>query len=256
MLWFADNHHSAGRLFVFADHYILCSLAVCTVLGIFRLRSYRSNVVALTRGLTLPPTRTSLLRINCAARHGENQMFEASCSAGVSRWPLVRTQAGGAVNVVILAAGFFPVCVHWAGRSFLCPGDGCALCPLLPLRGLYYLPVDCCGRPSILELASMSSSHLEQHAKLLHGGLRPGLQVRLSRRSAKSPIHSEVVGELAGVEAADLMTFASRVMAIYQMAPSNPGETIADYGQRLAHAARQRGEVVAKRVLGDRGAGV
>jgi hypothetical protein len=133
-----------------------------------------------------------------------------------------------------------PLSVHWVNQSVVCCGEHCELCELLPLRGLFYLPVLCCGRTSILELASQSSAHLEMHCKLLHGGLEPGLLIRLSRRSAKSPVYSEVIDRRVGTRAVPMELFASRVAALYHLPPNNPGDTIEAYQERLQKMCRVR----------------
>lgn len=167
-------------------------------------------------------------------------VFHADQVSGGSRWPLVRISVGGSTEVVSLAASFLPLSVHWLGRSVVCPGSDCDLCELLPLRGLFYIPVMCAGRTSILELASQSSSHLEMHCKLLHGGLAAGLVLRLSRRAAKAPVFSEVVDRRSGVRAVPVEHFASRVAALYHLPPINPGETLDFYELRLQTMSRHR----------------
>jgi len=118
----------------------------------------------------------------------------------------------------------------------------------LPARGLFYLPVTVRGRTSILELGSISASHLEQHAKLLHRGLRPGLLIRLARRTAKAPIFSEVMGEQIGVGEVSLLELACRVCALYQLPPANPGEEFDEYQKRLTIITRRRSEVEMERM--------
>ena len=172
-------------------------------------------------------------------------MFQANQNGGGSRWPLVRISAGSTCEVVLLGSKFLPLTVHWVGRSVPCCGDGCGLCAWLPGRGLFYLPVMCLGRASILELGSLSSSHLEQHCKLLHQGVRAGLVVGLSRRTAKAPIYAEVVDERPGVTEVGVLEFAPRVMALYQLPGPNVGESLDGYSARVAEITRRRieGEV-------------
>lgn len=175
-------------------------------------------------------------------------MFDPNFCSSASRWPLVRISSGGRTSVILLQTTMLPLSVHWVGRSMLCPQAACALCNILPVRGLFYLPVSCNGRASILELGAMSSSHLEQHCKLLHGGVRPGLEVDLTRRGAKSPVHSEVVGFRPGCVSVEMIEFIGRVMALYHLPSANPNETIAAYEARLLHQVIGRAKHEAARL--------
>lgn len=171
-------------------------------------------------------------------------MFSPSPSAGASRWKVVRVLNNCETEVVVVGSAFFCLTTHWIplgrGRSVLCPQDDCALCDVLPARGFFYLPCVWDARTAILELSSLASSHLEQHCKLLHGGIRPGLVLRLSRRGQKQPIRSEVVGFREGATSPSAELFASRVLAIYNYPPCNPSENMLDYEKRIRSAARTR----------------
>lgn len=167
-------------------------------------------------------------------------MFNADQVAGAARWPLVRIAAHGETCVTVCGCRFLPMTVHWIGRSVVCGGDGCDLCAVLPGRGLFYLPVVCGGRPSILELGALSSSLLEQHCKLLHNGIQAGHVIRLTRRSAKSPVMGEVVETREGVRSVDLMTFVARVVALYHLPGPNPNEGFEEYEQRIRTLALHR----------------
>jgi len=174
-------------------------------------------------------------------------MFQAD-QTGMYRWPLVRVEVHGETEIVLLSQKFLPLTVHWSRRSMLCAGDNCALCSWLPARGLYYVACICSGRVSMLELASLSSSYLQQHCKLLHGGMRAGLKIRLSRSSRKAPVHGEVVGELSGVVAVEVSELAPRVMALYQMPGPNPDEAFEIWESRLCQLAQRRAEAEVKRL--------
>lgn len=176
-------------------------------------------------------------------------MFSADQTSGGARWPLVRVSVGGETQVVLLSHSFLPLTVHWVGRSVPCPGGACSLCSWLPGRGLFYTPVMCLNRLSILELAALSQSHFEQHCKLLHGGVRPGLVVRLTRRTAKAPIYSEVMDERSGVREVPVLELAARVMALYQLPGPNVGEDLVSYSARIAVIATRRSEAEAKRLV-------
>lgn len=169
-------------------------------------------------------------------------MFADTQTSGTARWPLVRIASHGETTVVLCASRYLPLTVHWVGRSVVCGGDGCELCSVLPSRGLYYLPVVCQTRASILELGALSSSLLEQHCKLLHGGMQPGHVVRLCRRSAKSPVMGEVVDHKEGVQAVEQMTFARCVVALYHLPGPNPDESFDSYQERLRHLALMRSD--------------
>src|SRR6266566_2548109 len=119
-------------------------------------------------------------------------MFNADRTLGSHRWPVVRLVAGSRTEVTLLSTRFFCLTTHWYKCTLPCPGDDCRLCEILPARGLFYAACSCNSRVSILELAAQSASLFEQHAKLLHGGMRVGLVFLLSRRGAKSPVASEV----------------------------------------------------------------
>lgn len=160
-------------------------------------------------------------------------MFNRDSAAGVERWPLVRMVAGSETEVVVCGDTFLPLTTHWVGKTVVCAGDGCSLCDHVPARGLFYLPVVCASRASILELSAVSASHFEQHCKLLHGGIRPGLVVVLRRRGHKSPVHSEVVRTVKTACSVPLIRFVGYVMALYHFPGANPGEEFADYEARL-----------------------
>ena len=175
-------------------------------------------------------------------------VFCVDCASGGARWPLVRIGVGATCEVISLSHRFLPLSVHWTGQSTVCAGDGCDLCELLPVRGVYYLPVMCQGRTSILELASQSSSHLEMHCKLLHGGLQPGLVILLRRRSPKAPVGSEVIDRRPGCVAVPMEIFASRVAALYHLPGCNPDETLAQYEARLSSMCRVRCQLMGARM--------
>src|SRR5438876_8046789 len=131
-------------------------------------------------------------------------MFEADKSQTPNRWPVVRVPASSRTSrhvseVVLLSRKFFSLTTHWVRSTVPCCGDDCALCETLPCRGLFYLACSAQSHVAILELGSLSAMNIEQHAKLLHGGLRPGLVFALSRRGDKSPVHGEVVRVQDGV---------------------------------------------------------
>lgn len=169
-------------------------------------------------------------------------MFTNDATAGTVRWPVVRISCGGETRVTVCGDRWLPLTTHWVGNTVPCCGDGCELCEVLPLRGLFYLPVVCNSRPSILEMSAMSSSFFEQHCKLLHGGIQPGLVVLLSRASAKSSVRSEVVDKMDGVRCVPLIEFVGKVMVLYRLPGANPGERFEDYEERIRSMTRARSQ--------------
>src|SRR6266487_791749 len=168
------------------------------------------------------------------------KMFNADRTLGSNRWPVVRLVAGSRSEVVLLSSRFFCLTTHWTRCTIPCCGDDCGLCELLPFRGLFYVACACNSRVSILELASQSASHFEQHVKLLHGGMRIGLVVQLSRRGAKSPVNTEVVREQEKCTEVSQLELARHVMALYKFPCPNPGEDLAAYELRCRAVAKVR----------------
>ena len=176
-------------------------------------------------------------------------MFNADRSLGASRWHLIRLGSNSRTEVVLLSPRFFEITVHFHGCSILCPGDDCPLCQFLSSRGLFYVAAHCMSRIMLLELGSQSAATLEQHCKLLHGGMKPGHVIELSRRGAKHPVHSEVLRFQENCNAIDQLTLAQRVMAVYKFPPPNPCDTLESYEQRLRSAAMMRASRLAESLL-------
>lgn len=175
-------------------------------------------------------------------------MFEADRGTAGNRWPVLRLRAGCHSEIVLLSTSFFEVTTHWAQMTVACAGEGCALCEWLPARGLFYVAAMCTGRVHLVELGAQSASHLEQHAKLLHGGMKVGQVYMLTRRSAKSPVHSECTGQRpAGQEVLKIET-AARVMALYKYPGPQPGEDLERYDARIHDMAVRRCEALARRL--------
>jgi len=175
-------------------------------------------------------------------------MFEADRGTSGNRWPVVRLRAGSSTEIICLSREFFCLTTHWHRCTVPCAGAGCALCDILPARGLFYLAAMCMGRVHLVELGALSAANLEQHAKLLHSGLRQGLVFSLSRRTGKSPVHSEVLREQVGVSVVLPLALAARVMALYKYPPPNPGETLEAYEVRIQTIALRRNDLLAKQI--------
>lgn len=167
-------------------------------------------------------------------------MFDADYTLGVNRWPLVKLRAGSRTEVTLLSRAFFCLTTHWVGHTMPCCGDYCRLCEYVPARGLFSVAVTCQSRLSIVELGSQSASMFEQHAKLLHGGMKPGLVFLLSRKSAKHPVSSEVLRYQEGCDEVFPLDLATHVMCVYKFPPSNPGDDLAAYEIRLRQIAKVR----------------
>lgn len=172
-------------------------------------------------------------------------MFEADRSLGIHRWQVVRLHRGSKVELVLCSEAFFPITTHWVGRTVPCCGDGCDLCELLPGRGLFFVAGVVMSRLSLLELGAQSASHFEQHVKLLHGGMRPGLVMELSRSTAKSPVRAEVIGFRENTSPISMLPLAAHVMALFHVPCPNPEETIEHYSVRCATLVRRRNVALA-----------
>lgn len=182
-------------------------------------------------------------------------MFDADRTLGANRWPIVRVRSGGQTEVTLLSTRFFAISTHWNRCTLPCCGENCRLCELLPVRGLFSCAVMCNSRVSILELGSQSASYLEQHAKLLHGGMRPGLVFRLARSGQKRPVSSEVIREVTTCREVPLLELASHVMAVYKYPPPNPDEAMESYERRCRAVAKIRCDRAADLLLNARSQG-
>lgn len=183
-------------------------------------------------------------------------MFNGEVIGGLSRWHVVRLPAGSSCEAVLLSGEFFSLTTHWNGCTVVCAGDGCALCEILGTRGLWYVAVHAAGQVRMVELGAVSASHLEQHCKLMHGGMRPGLVIRFSRSGRKQPVHSEVLREQAGVQAVPTLKLAAHVMAIYKYPPPNPADDLGSYDLRLRAACQLRNRHLAEQILSAKKTGV
>lgn len=175
-------------------------------------------------------------------------MFTAERGTAGNRWPVVRLRAGCSTEIVLLSQQFFSLTTHWFRCTVPCAVDNCALCELLPSRGLFYVACVCDSRVSLLELGALSALNFEQHAKLLHAGMRPGLVFSLRRRTAKSPVHSEVIREQPGVSAVLMTDLAVHTLALYKFPPMNPNDTMENYEARIRKIAQARNELTARQL--------
>lgn len=217
---------------------------------------YRSDVEA--RTFTLSAGEHEDARVLLKERDGTKgkDMFDADRNSGSYRWPVLRLSHGSKSEVVLLSDRFFALTTHWTSHTVPCAGDGCSLCELLPARGLFYVAVHAVGRPFLCELGSQSAALFEQHAKLLHGGLRPGQVYELSRTGKKSPVRSECVRFQESVSAVPLITLAHRVLALYRYPGPNPNEGLEDYERRIRALAQRRNTSLADSFLSAKKTGV
>ena len=183
-------------------------------------------------------------------------MFNADLGNAGYRWPVVRLRPKCETELTLLSSGFFCLTTHFQRVTVVCAVDGCELCEMLPARGLFYLACLCQGRRSILELGACSANDVEHHAKLLHGGLRPGLQFRLWRDTAKGAVRSEVFGCAPGCGEVEQLTLAQRVLALYKLPCCNPGETIEVYERRIRAVVQRRNRYLAQSLVSHKSAGV
>jgi hypothetical protein len=123
------------------------------------------------------------------------------------------------------------------------------MCEHVVGRGLFYVACKWAGAVAMLELGSASASHFEQHAKLLHGGMKPGLVFRLKRSGAKQPIYAEVVREQALAIGVPILVLAKHVMSLYKFPPPNPADSIETYERRCRAVAEVRCSRAAQALL-------
>lgn len=176
-------------------------------------------------------------------------MFDGTEVVGVNRWLVLRLAPGSQTEVVLLSERFFSVVSHWTAATVLCSGEDCALCAYLPARALYYLACHVGSQVRMVELGGLSASHLEQHCKLLHGGMQVGQVIKLLRRTAKSPVHSEVMRVQEGVQSVSPMLLAQRVMALYKFPPPNPSDDMLSYEARICAQVKVRNSLMARKLF-------
>jgi len=168
-----------------------------------------------------------------------------------ARWPLLRVQPGHDVAVELLSGDWVRLSTHYFKRTFLCSEDErCECCQLLPSRSYWYLPaIELPGRrATLIEFSAAASSDLEQHGKLLSGKLGPGLQVRLTRRTQKSSVKSEIFGQASVGSRVHLHDWVSALGAIYGLPPMRADETIEGFGDRVKESLITRAAVVAAQI--------
>ena len=165
-----------------------------------------------------------------------------------SRWPVARIEPGHVVGVVLLCDEWLRLDTHFYKRTQICLGsDACPVCSFLPARSYYYLPAVTATtrRPTLLELSPLASADLEQQAKLLEQGLRPGLELEFSRRSCRAPVRSSVVRQGPAPKAVPKHVWVTAVMAVYGFGAMREDEDLVAYRRRLMPSAVARCERLA-----------
>lgn len=168
------------------------------------------------------------------------------------RWPIVRVVPGHDVQVELLSSEWVRLCTHWVavgkGKTVLCPEvEGCELCAVVPARPYWYLPcrVGPHGAPALLELSSTTSADLEQQCRFEHGRVEPGIEVRLTRKSAKKPCRCEVGARTSRRVSIGLSEWFSPLMAIFSLDAMRPGEDLESYGSRVSAKVLERAQLAA-----------
>lgn len=167
-------------------------------------------------------------------------MISVEAPTRVARWPLVRVRVGEVITCQLLCGQFVRLVTHFHKTTFLCPEvEECDACELLPGRPYWYLPVQDCiyKRHGLLELSAHACSDLEQKVRFSGFALRPGIQVELSRRSAKKPVGIEILGSSETCPSTRPEEWVSALMAVYGLPALHPGETIDGYGERVKTTA-------------------
>jgi hypothetical protein len=165
-----------------------------------------------------------------------------------ARWPVARIEPGHDLGVVLLGADWLRLDTHFYKRTQICLGsEACPVCAFLPARSYYYLPavVAATRRPTLLELSPLASSDLEQQAKLLEQGLRPGLELIFTRRSCRAPVRCSVVRQGAAPKAVPHHVWVSAVMAVFGFGAMLENEDLVAYRKRLMPSAVARCERLA-----------
>lgn len=173
------------------------------------------------------------------------------CPTKLPTWAVLRVKAGSVARVTLLSGDWLHLWMHFYRRSFLCcESDDCALCDVLPARPYWYLPaLSATTRAlTLLELSATSSADLEQRAKFLGFSVAAGLEVELSRKSAKRPLRIEAVAQSPAAREVALQTWVSGLMRIYGLPLMHDAETLFAYSSRILPLLRERSKVAADRV--------
>lgn len=175
-------------------------------------------------------------------------MFDQESPQCVSRLTVLRVPSGSTMAIQLLSGDWLRLSTHFHGRTFLCAeGVECDACQVLPSRVYWYLPVLAiqAKRVHLLELSASASADLEQKCRFVGSAPRAGVQVEVARRTKKSPLRFECIGQAEKAPLAQLHEWVSPLMALYRLPPLVVGETLEVYGRRVASRVVDRAKVAA-----------
>lgn len=197
----------------------------------------RQNANARTLSLMLAFTVGALTQCAFLRQHfGGKTMLSLERPSSTARWPLVRVPAGSKVELTLLSGDMVRLVTHFYRSTFLCPEvEECHACTLLPARAYWYLPciVTATRASSLLELSAHAAADLEQRCRFVGSAVRAGTQVEISRKSAKAPIRSEIIGQIEKPSLAQAHEWLTPLMAIFGLPFVKPAETLEHYGARV-----------------------
>lgn len=171
--------------------------------------------------------------------------------------PLLRCGAGGSVSIVLLAPTPLSFGVHWVDRSYVCVGDGCALCEhQRPRIANWILAKPMIGSKfGLLGLLEMSGVAWERLAGLLkmEGFQSPlGAFIEVTRKRANSPLVCVPLDrDPVKVVALDQERTLDALVVLLKLPPRLPLETLLAWAERTrpllaqtaANAANKSGVV-------------
>ena len=175
-------------------------------------------------------------------------MFAVESPTSRVKWSVVPVNVGSRMPFVLLSGDWVRLTTHFFRRTFLCTeGDSCDACSLLGSRAYWYLPVrsEQTGGVGLLELSAQASSHLEQAAKFAGYSVAAGLRIEVSRKSTKSPVFSEMVGQTPNASPLPLASWGTGLMKVFGLPPIEDGESLDSYGERVYERVRMRSQVEA-----------
>lgn len=163
-------------------------------------------------------------------------------SAACANLPVVRVIPGQVLRVTICSAEGLWIGTHWRQRSLPCPGEGCALCGILPGRELGYWVVtldESNPRPLLLELPRGFGVQMGLFVK--HSGQKTstGCQLLLTRKKKRSPIHADYDGHVDNVpeawRAGGLLR--SAVATLFRLPQPVAGHDVAEWTEACRRSA-------------------
>lgn len=174
--------------------------------------------------------------------------------------PILKVEAGHQVEVQSLSERVLSFYVHWVGgRSYVCAGERCEVCPEWETRWVGFLLVRLMSggasyRRFLLELSASTFDHAFGLMRMEGCATWLGQGLALSRAKKRSPLCAEPLGvwDLAGAKPAVDMRVWEAVSTIYSLPIPSEGEDETSWVERcvpralhLLELARQR-EVAGK----------